>query len=102
MSIIATKVVINTDGDIKGVITHFHSSHLQGQVTYFFGAENLLIGRQSHCLKTWSAPGGWENIQETGNLKMLHPILENKVVVIRNSASGSPRMKRSKLTSFSS
>lgn len=41
-------------------------------------------------------------MQETDNLKMLYPILENKVVVIRNSALGSPRVKRSKLTLFSS
>lgn len=33
---------------------------------------------------------------------MLYPILENKVVVVRNSASGSPRMKPPRLSAFSS
>lgn len=95
-------MVINWHGNIKGILHHFYSSHAQVQVTYFFGAENLLIGCQSHCLKIWRTPGGWENTQQAGNLKMLHPILGNKVVAIRNSASGSPRTRHPRLTSLSS
>lgn len=94
-------MVIDRYKDNKG-IDCFHPSDLQVQVTYFSGAGNVLIGCQSHCLKTRRTPGGWENSWETGNLRLLHPILENKVVAIRSSASGSPRMKPPRLTSFSS
>lgn len=52
MSTIATKVAINSDGAVKGILNYSHSSWLEVQVTYFFGAENFLIGCQSHCLKT--------------------------------------------------
>lgn len=69
MSTIATKVAINSDGAVKGILNYSHSSRLEVQVTYFFGAENFLIGCQSHCLKTWRTPGGWEHLQKTGNLK---------------------------------
>lgn len=94
-------MVIDIYKHSKG-IDCFHPSYLQVQVTYFSGAENVLIGCQGRCLNTWRTPGGWENIRETGNLKLLHPILENKVVAVKNSASGSPRTKPPRLTSFSS
>lgn len=46
----ATQMVIDRCKDSKGVDC-FHCSYPQVQVTDFSGAENLLIGCQSHCLK---------------------------------------------------
>ena len=43
-------MVIDRCKGSKG-IEYFHCSYLQVQGTYFSGAENLLIGCQSHCLK---------------------------------------------------
>ena len=101
MSTAATKMVINSCGAIKGILNCFHSSQLQVQVTYFSHAEHFLIGRKSHCLKIWRSPGGWENFQVIGNLLCCTQFQEKKMVVIRSFASGSPRMKHPKFTSFS-
>lgn len=85
---------------LKGILNYSHSSWLEVQVTYFFGAENF-PNRMSEPLSK-NLENSWRlgTSPEDRQSEVLHPILEKKVVVIRNFASGSPRTNHSTLISF--